>query len=151
MAFGLEITWFALLRPQKALKGIGIAIGPLSMPRNLHMLRSLLIILTVAAIAGWISTGERAIGNSAAGVGNWIRTADGWEPRYVVESQDEDPSFAIHPAVVAILQVGVSLFFLLACPSRVRTLVAEGTAFFKERRQGRDRRVGGDRRQSLAT
>lgn len=120
------------------------------MPTNLPMLRSLLVILTVAAISGWISAGERAVGFAATGVGHWIRTADGWEPRFVVEPHDEEPRLpSIHPAVVATLQVGVSLFFLLACPSRVRTLVAEGAAYFHDRRQNRDRRQGADRRQAI--
>lgn len=115
------------------------------------MLRSLLTILIVAAISGWISAGERAVENPSTEAGRWIRTADGWEPRLVLEPQNPAPTLpAIHPGLVATLQVGVSLFFLLACPSRVRRLVAEGAAYFHDRRQGRDRRLGNDRRQALS-
>lgn len=115
------------------------------------MLRSLLTILIVAAISGWISAGERAVENPATEGGRWIRTADGWESRLVLEALSSEPPLpAIHPGLVATLQVGVSLFFLLACPSRVRHLVAEGAAYLHDRRQGCDRRLGNDRRQALS-
>ena len=113
------------------------------------MRRSLLTILIVAAIAGWISAGERAVGRPAGS--DWVRTNDGWESRLVVETREESAPPAIHPGVIAALQLGVSLLFLLAFPSRVRELaVSRATAYFTERRQGRDRRQG-DRRQALET
>jgi hypothetical protein len=112
------------------------------------MQRSLLTILIVAAISGWISAGERAVGRSAGS--DWVRTSDGWEPRFAIESQDEWVPPAVHPGVVAALQLGVSLLFLLAYPSRVRELAANrAAAYFQERRRGFDRRQAGDRRHSL--
>jgi hypothetical protein len=82
--------------------------------------RSLLTILTVAAISGWISHGERAA--SVAEASDWVRTADGWEVRQMVEPYEPSSPPPVHPAVIAGLQLGASLFFLLAFPARVRVL-----------------------------
>ena len=84
------------------------------------MKRSLLTILTVAAISGWISRGERAA--SVAEAGDWVRTADGWEVRAVIEPYEPSVPPPVHPAVIAGLQLGASLFFLVAFPARVRVL-----------------------------
>jgi hypothetical protein len=112
------------------------------------MRRSLLTILIVAAISGWISAGERAAGRPAGS--DWVRTNDGWESRIVLQPREESTTPTIHPGVLAALQLGVSLLFLLAFPSRVRELaVSRATAYFTERRQGGDRRQRADRRQSL--
>jgi hypothetical protein len=111
------------------------------------MRRSLLTILIVAAIAGWISASERAVGRPS---GDWVRTNDGWESRLVLQPREESPAPTIHPGVIAALQLGVSALFLLAFPSRVRELaVSRATAYFTERRRGSDRRQRADRRQSL--
>jgi hypothetical protein len=111
------------------------------------MRRSLLTILIVAAIAGWISASERAVGRPA---GDWVRTNDGWESRVVLQPREESPAPTIHPGVLAALQLGVSVLFLLAFPSRVRELaVSRATAYFTERRHGGDRRQRADRRQAL--
>lgn len=85
------------------------------------MKRSLLTILTVAAISGWISRGERAA-SVAAEASDWVRTADGWEVRAVVEPYEPSVPPPVHPAVIAGLQLGASLFFLVAFPPRVRVL-----------------------------
>jgi hypothetical protein len=82
--------------------------------------RSLLTILTVAAISGWIARGERAA--SIAQASDWVRTADGWEVRLVVEPHEPSTPPPVHPAVIAGLQLGASLFFLIAFPARVRVL-----------------------------
>jgi hypothetical protein len=82
--------------------------------------RSLLTILTVAAISGWISRGERAA--SVAEASDWVRTADGWEVRAVIEPHEPSVPPPVHPAVIAGLQLGASLFFLIAFPARVRVL-----------------------------
>ena len=112
------------------------------------MRRSLLTILIVAAIAGWISAGERAAGRPAGS--DWVRTNDGWESRIVLQPREEPTTPTIHPGFLAALQLGVSLLFLLAFPSRVRELaVSRATEYFTERRQGGDRRQRADRRQSL--
>lgn len=113
------------------------------------MKRSLLIILIVAAISGWISAGERAAGRSPGN--DWVRTSDGWESRFVVAPHEETALPTIHPGVIAGLQLGVSLFFLLACPSRFRELaVSRAAAYFTERRRGGDRRQSADRRIAAA-
>ncbi|MBA3483674.1 MAG: hypothetical protein H0T51_17840 [Pirellulales bacterium] len=93
------------------------------------MKRSLLTILTVAAISGWISRGERAA--SVAEASDWVRTADGWEVRQMVEPYEPSVPPPVHPAVIAGLQLGASLFFLVAFPARVRVLpvrVSDGAA-----------------------
>lgn len=114
------------------------------------MRRSLLTILIVAAIAGWISASERAVGRPSGS--DWVRTNDGWESRLVLEPREESPAPTIHPGVLAALQLGVSVLFLLAFPSRVRELaVSRATAYFTERRHGGDRRQGADRRRGLET
>ncbi|BBO36447.1 hypothetical protein [Lacipirellula parvula] len=113
------------------------------------MKRSLLTILLVAAISGWISAGERAAGRSPGG--DWVRTRDGWESRFVVEPHETTALPTIHPGVIAGLQLGASLFFLLAFPSQFRELaISRATAYFTERRRGGDRRQGADRRLSAA-
>jgi hypothetical protein len=84
------------------------------------MLRSLLIVLTVAAIAGVISHFEsaRAERQLAAQPLAWIRTADGWEHSSVLTAASASPPPALHPFLVASFQAGASLFALLAFPSR---------------------------------
>ena len=85
------------------------------------MRHSLLTLLIVAAISGWISRGERAAGLSGQAI-DWVRTTDGWESRTAVEPYELSAPPAVHPAVVAALQLGASLFFLVAFPARVRVL-----------------------------
>ena len=98
------------------------------------MKRSLLTILTVAAISGWISRGERAA--SVAEASDWVRTADGWEVRAVIEPYEPSVPPPVHPAVIAGLQLGASLFFLLAFHARGRVLpvrVSDGAAQTRRR------------------
>ena len=80
------------------------------------MRRSLFTIAMVAAISGWISWGEHAVGRPGD---DWVRTADGWQSRRVLEAEPSAPPTEVHPAVVAGLQLGMSLFCLIAFPSRV--------------------------------
>lgn len=82
------------------------------------MRRSLLTILIVAAISGWISHGERAAGLGGVAK-DWIRTADGWESRRALTAEETSAAPAVHPAVIAAFQLGASLFFLAAFPARV--------------------------------
>lgn len=82
------------------------------------MKRSLLTFLIVVAISGWISRGERAAG-LAAEASDWVRTADGWESRQAIEPYEPSSPPAVHPAVIAGLQLGASLFFLVAFPARL--------------------------------
>jgi hypothetical protein len=86
--------------------------------------RSVLIILIVAVISSWISSGERT-GADAAHAADWVRTADGWESRAVLDPYEPPAPPAVHPAVIAVLQLLASLFFLAAFPSRV-SLVGQG-------------------------
>jgi hypothetical protein len=80
--------------------------------------RSILIILIVAAISGWISSGEHSA-SDAAHAADWVRTADGWESRAVLEHYEAPSPPAIHPVVIAAFQLLASLFFLTAFPARV--------------------------------
>ncbi|MCC6491985.1 MAG: hypothetical protein IT424_03080 [Pirellulales bacterium] len=84
------------------------------------MRRCLLTIAIVAAISGWIAQGERAAGRPRGG--EWIRTAQGWESRRVLAAAEIVRPPAVHPAVVAGLQLGASLFVLIALPSRVKVV-----------------------------
>jgi hypothetical protein len=89
------------------------------------LLRSLSIILTVAAIAAVIShfesaQGDRQMADFQGEVQQvaWIRTADGWEPSTVLTAESASTPPSLHPALVASFELGVSLFALLAFPSR---------------------------------
>jgi hypothetical protein len=89
--------------------------------------QSLLTLLIVAAISGWISHGERAAGLSGEPI-DWVRTADGWESRTAVEPYELSAAPAVHPAVVAALQLGASMFFLVAFPARVTAVPARNSS-----------------------
>lgn len=97
------------------------------------MRRSLLSIAIVAAISGWISRGEHAVGRSAGD--DWVRTAQGWQSRRVLQAPAPPAAPPVHPAVVASLQAGASLFFLIAFPSRVRATQPAGRAEGAPRRR----------------
>jgi hypothetical protein len=84
--------------------------------------RSLLTFMAVAAISGWIARGERAA--LVANASDWVRTADGWQVRQVLEPREPSAPPPVHPAVIAGLQLGASLFFLMAFPTRVRVVAA---------------------------
>jgi hypothetical protein len=79
--------------------------------------RNVLVILVVAAISGWINGNEHAVSDVYAT--EWVRTIDGWESRVMVESYDPPSPPAVHPFVIAGLQLLASLFFLAAFPARV--------------------------------
>ena len=81
------------------------------------MLRCLITLALVALLSCLISRAERVHG---AGVtsNDWVRTADGWESRLVLEPPTA-PAPQVHPALVAAFQAGASLFCLLAFPARV--------------------------------
>lgn len=107
------------------------------------MRRSLFTIATVAAISSWISWGEHAVGRPGD---DWVRTADGWQSRRVLAAEPFAPPPVVHPAVVAGLQLGMSLFCLIAFPSRV-TAVRPATVEARNalRRRGQQRRAGANR------
>ncbi len=81
------------------------------------MRRNLLVILTVAAISGWINRAELAAGDPQSRVG-WVRTTDGWESRAAVAPNEQTVFHAIHPGLVATFQLTASLFVLIALPGR---------------------------------
>ena len=60
---------------------------------------------------------------------DWVRTSDGWESSAVIQLDPFEPAEpAIHPTVIACLQLGLSLFALVAFPGqgRPKTLPAAG-------------------------
>lgn len=94
------------------------------------MRRSVLTILLVAAISGWISHGERAAGDPRSQT-DWVRTADGWESRSVLAVQPRSALAEIHPGLVAAFQLTASLLALVAIPGRatpVKPAPARGIA-----------------------
>ncbi len=83
------------------------------------MRRLFITVLTVACLCLCINFLESAQGERSPAL-DWVRTTDGWERSGVVASQQPmDTSLAVHPALVATLQLGMSLFFLLAFPPNV--------------------------------
>jgi hypothetical protein len=95
--------------------------------------RSLLTILIVAAISGWIARAERV--STAADPTAWVRTSVGWESRAAVEAAGPPAPPAIHPAVIASMELCASLFFLVAFPARVRLLATCPAASGPRRRR----------------
>lgn len=104
------------------------------------MRRSLLTILIVAAISGWISRGERAAGLSADRT-MWIRTADGWEPRRALADDAPATRAVPHPAIVATFQLVASLYFLGAFPARVAVPATQAVNSARPERRRADRRA----------
>lgn len=96
--------------------------------------RSLLIILTVAAIAGWLNRAEQAVGVPHPGVaqevrdaGRWVRTVDGWETRTALAIRPAPP-MEIHPGLVAGAMATISLLALVAFPGNVAPVRQIATA-----------------------
>jgi hypothetical protein len=90
----------------------------LSTGETLLLRRSLMTLLIVAALSAWINRAERAAGLPAE-AGPWVRTSDGWQSRAAVEPQEVSSPPPVHPGVIAALQLGASLLFLVAFPARV--------------------------------
>lgn len=86
------------------------------------MLRACLTIVAVAALSACLAHLRDAQGGGPDGRDAeeiaWIRTVDGWEPSSVLSlgPPPQGPP-TLHPSLVASLQLGVSLFALLALPS----------------------------------
>ena len=101
--------------------------NPLALPcpRTRLLLRACLKILAVVTVCAVIVHFRDALGeaNNAAPAEQveWIRTVDGWEPISVLTlgPPPQGPP-TLHPALVATLQLGVSVFALLALPSAGR-------------------------------
>ncbi len=90
------------------------------------LLRACLTIVAVAVISACLvhmrdAQGQRAASADATRIA-WVRTIDGWEPSSVLQRRPRPlgpPS--LHPGLVASLQLGVSLFALIALPTAKRT------------------------------
>jgi hypothetical protein len=82
--------------------------------------RSLIVILSVAALSGWIGRCERAAGIAARSGSDWLRTVDGWEHRRTIEASGPAAPLELHPATVAAFQLVASLLVLVAFPERVK-------------------------------
>ena len=86
----------------------------------LALLRACLTVLLVAALSFGITILRDAQGEGSAPLKkiSWVRTVDGWEPISVLNlaPPPQGPP-ALHPVLVATLQVGLSVFGLLALPT----------------------------------
>jgi hypothetical protein len=100
-----------------------LAIWPETLPpisfASFAVLRSLLIIGTVAAVAAGLNRLEHAHSQISTVTPAWVRTVDGWEQSSALTTMPAvEHSPAVHPGLVAGFQLGVSLFALLAFPYR---------------------------------
>jgi hypothetical protein len=59
---------------------------------------------------------------------DWVRTADGWQPRRVVEARRPAAPPTLHPATVAAFELIASLLALTAFPASVRRAAVSRTA-----------------------
>ncbi len=91
------------------------------------MLRACLTIAAVAFLSACLvhlrdAQGQRPTSTDATQVA-WVRTVDGWEPSSVLQlqSRPQGPPL-LHPGLVASLQLGVSLFALIALPTASRAV-----------------------------
>ncbi len=91
------------------------------------MFRAFLTCVSVIALSACIAhlrdaQGQRPAAADATKIA-WVRTVDGWEPSSTLHLRPQRPNGppALHPGLVASLQVGVSLFALLALPTTGRT------------------------------
>ena len=85
------------------------------------MLRACFTIVVVAVLSACLThlrdvQGQKPQPAEATQIA-WVRTVDGWEPSSVLTlgPKPAGPP-AVHPSLVACLQLGVSLFALLALP-----------------------------------
>ncbi len=89
------------------------------------MLRACLTVVAVAVLSACLVhlrdvQGQRPASADATQIA-WVRTVDGWEPSSVLQlgPRPQGPP-KLHPGLVATLQLGVSLFALLALPTANR-------------------------------
>jgi len=91
------------------------------------MLRACLTILAVAALSACLghlrdAQGQRPVSVDATQLA-WVRTVDGWESSSVLRLRPRPlGSPALHPGLVASLQLGISLFALIAFPEARRSV-----------------------------
>ncbi len=92
----------------------------------LVLLRPVVTILSVLVLSFGLAQlrdaqGDR-VGTATEQRISWVRTVDGWEPSSVLTISPPPPGPpAVHPALVAILLIGLSLFALLALPPAVQS------------------------------
>jgi len=92
----------------------------------LTLLRACFTIVAVAVLSAGLAQLRDVQGQqqpAAADVTQiaWVRTVDGWEPSAVLHLESRPQGTPpVHPALVASLQLGVSLFALLALPTATR-------------------------------
>ena len=105
-------------------------LGPTPSPEIVPLVRSVVIILSVALLSGLLShfqqaQGERELASASGASPEWVRTVDGWEPSraLLAESNPALPP-TLHPLLVASFQLTASLFALLAFPA-VRVLAGD--------------------------
>jgi hypothetical protein len=93
----------------------------LPFPLEPTTLRNLLItVVAVAGLSSCLNALESAPSKQQHQSFGWVRTIDGWERSGVVApSLPTNRSATIDPAVVALFQLGTSVFFLLAFPPKV--------------------------------
>jgi len=90
------------------------------------LLRACLTIVAVALLSACLvhlrdAQGQRPMSVEATKIA-WVRTVDGWEPSSVLQLKSRPPGPpSLHPGLVASLQLGVSLFALIALPSAKRS------------------------------
>lgn len=90
------------------------------------LLRGIITVVAVAALGAMISKFELARGERsqpAPTPTRWVRTVDGWEPAEALRlAPNQSPTPALHPALVASLQAGISLFALMAFSDRAKDI-----------------------------
>lgn len=86
------------------------------------MFRACFTIVAVAVLSAGLAQlrdaqGQRSTTDRGGRIA-WVRTIDGWEPSIVLQlgPRPQGPP-PLHPVLVASLQLGVSLFALLALPT----------------------------------
>lgn len=84
------------------------------------MRRSILVILTVAALSSWIARAQQAAGQTHSPT-DWIHTADGWESRSVLAARPA-PLPAIHPGLIAAFELMASLLALATFPGQAKPI-----------------------------
>jgi len=88
----------------------------------LLLFRACLTIVAVAALSACLvelrdAQGQRSMTADATRT-TWVRTVDGWEPSTVLKLGPRPRGTpSLHPVLVASLQLGLSLFALLALPT----------------------------------
>lgn len=108
-------------------RGLRITVSLPLVPEVRLLLRACLTIAAVAFLSACLAHLRDAQGQQSASADAtpiaWVRTVDGWEPSSVLHLRPRPlgPP-ALHPGLVASLQLGVSLFALIALPTAKRVV-----------------------------